>query len=283
MYRARIRERYGHLSRSYRRVADFMLSNYYEVSFMTAAQLAHTVKVDTTTVVRFSQRLGYNGYPDLLADIRTQVKTELYASYEPQDLTPGDPAGLFRDRVEQERRNLSQVLIHNPPDHVALVATMFAQATRILLLAEGYAGTVAEMMAAQLRHRGIMALAAEHDVVKRTATLLGVDGGTLVIGLSATTYGNDVARSLEFARGRGASTLGIVGSLASPVNRVSDQIIYAPTDASGPLPSIVALVTAASILVQIASKDNAASVDRHQAEFMEVYGYLRQHTDDHSI
>ena len=29
------------------------MSNYYEVAFMTAAQLAYAVGVDTTTVVRF--------------------------------------------------------------------------------------------------------------------------------------------------------------------------------------------------------------------------------------
>lgn len=280
MYRAKIRERYDRLSRSYRRVADYILSNYYEVSFMTAAQLADVVGVDTTTIVRFSQRLGYNGYPDLLANIRTQVKDEIYASYEPQKLAPDDPAGLFRDRVEQERRNLSQMSVHNPPDHMALIAAMFEGATRILLVAEGYAGAVAEMAAAQLRHRGIAAIAAEHDLVKRAATLLSVDAETLVIGLSATTYGNDVARSLEFAHDRGAATLGIVGSLASPVNRVSDQVIYAPTDASGPLPSIVALVAATSILVQIASKDSAASVKRYQTASAEAYDFLLQRTDE---
>ena len=75
MYREKIREYYDHLSRSYRKVADYIMSNYYEVSFMNAAQLAYAVGVDTTTVVRFSQRLGYNGYPELLNDIREQVKT----------------------------------------------------------------------------------------------------------------------------------------------------------------------------------------------------------------
>lgn len=61
MYREKIREHYEHLSRSYRRVADYIMSNYYEVAFMTAAQLAYAVSVDTTTVVRFSQRLGTMG------------------------------------------------------------------------------------------------------------------------------------------------------------------------------------------------------------------------------
>ena len=37
MYRGKIREHYDRLSRSYRRVADYVMSHYYEVSFMTAA------------------------------------------------------------------------------------------------------------------------------------------------------------------------------------------------------------------------------------------------------
>jgi len=118
MYREKIREYYDHLSRSYRKVADYIMSNYYEVSFMTAAQLAYAVGVDTTTVVRFSQRLGYNGYPELLQDIREQVKAEIYAAYEPQALTPDDPAGVFKDRTIQEQENLQQVLVHNPPEHI---------------------------------------------------------------------------------------------------------------------------------------------------------------------
>jgi len=59
MFRENIRKHYDHLSRSYRRVADFILSDYRTAAFMTAAELASAVDVDTTTVVRFAQRLGY--------------------------------------------------------------------------------------------------------------------------------------------------------------------------------------------------------------------------------
>ncbi len=126
MYREKIREYYDHLSRSYRKVADYIMSNYYEVAFMTAAQLAYAVGVDTTTVVRFSQRLGYNGYPELLQDVREQVKSEIYAAYEPQILSPEDPAGAFRDRISQEQQNLRQLLVHNPPEHVEAIARLLA-------------------------------------------------------------------------------------------------------------------------------------------------------------
>jgi DNA-binding MurR/RpiR family transcriptional regulator len=276
MYREKIREYYDHLSRSYRKVADYIMSSYYDVAFMTAAQLAYAVGVDTTTVVRFSQRLGYNGYPDLLQDVREQVKSEIYAAYEPKLLAPEDPAGVFKDRIEQERQNLHQMLVQNPPDHLDAVARLFESVERIVVVGEGYAETAAEMIAQQFRHRGIHADYLPNDAVKKAATLMMLDSDDLVIGVSATAYGRDVARAMEFARARGAKTLGIIGSLASPVNRMSDLIIYAPTEAIGPLPSIVALVAALSVLVTIAAKESEASVDRHLDAFEAAYQFLTQ-------
>jgi DNA-binding MurR/RpiR family transcriptional regulator len=252
------------------------MSNYYEVSFMTAAQLAYAVGVDTTTVVRFSQRLGYNGYPELLQDIREQVKAEIYAAYEPQALTPDDPAGVFKDRTIQEQHNLQQMLVHNPPEHIEAIAAMLARARRIVLVGEGYAETVAEMVAEQFRHRGLDAEYLPNDPVKKAATLIMVDNTTLVIGVSATEYGREVARAMEYARLRGAATLGIIGSLASPVNRMSDRVVYAPTDVAGPLPSIVALVTALTGLVQVAAKDSPATVERQIETFESAFQFLTQ-------
>ncbi|HQY91773.1 MAG: MurR/RpiR family transcriptional regulator [Caldilinea sp.] len=276
MYREKIREYYDHLSRSYRKVADYIMSNYYDVAFMTAAQLAYAVGVDTTTVVRFSQRLGYNGYPDLLHDVREQVKSEIYAAYEPKPLAPNNPAGVFNDRIEQERQNLQQMLVQNPPVHLEAVARLIESIERVVVVGEGYAEAVAEMVAQQFRHRGIRADYLPNDAVKKAATLMTLDSNVLVIGISATAYGRDVARAMEFARARGAKTLGIIGSLASPVNRISDLVIYAPTEAIGPLPSIVALDAALSGLVLIAAKESEATVDRHLDAFEAAYQFLTQ-------
>jgi DNA-binding MurR/RpiR family transcriptional regulator len=276
MYREKIREYYDHLSRSYRKVADYIMSNYYEVAFMTAAQLAYAVGVDTTTVVRFSQRLGYNGYPELLQDVREQVKSEIYAAYEPQILSPDDPAGAFRDRINQEQRNLRQLLVHNPPEHVEAVARLLAGARRIILLGDGYAEAVAETVAQQFRHRGIDAEYLPNDAVKKASTLMSVDESYLVIGVSATDYGRDVARAMEYARVRGAHTLGVIGSMGSPANRMSELVVFAPTDVGGPIPSLVGLVTALTSLVLMAARDNPASVERHLETFEKAYQFLTQ-------
>lgn len=76
-YRRRIEQFYENLSPSYTRTADYILRHYLEVAFMTAAELADKVGTDTTTIVRFAQRLEYPGYPHLLDDIRAHVREEI--------------------------------------------------------------------------------------------------------------------------------------------------------------------------------------------------------------
>lgn len=276
VYREKIREYYDHLSRSYRRVADYILSNYYEVSFMTAAQLATLVDVDTTTVVRFSQRIGYNGYPELLSDIREQVRSEIYSAYMPRHLISDSKASLFRARVEQERQNLSQMLVHNPPEHIDAVVEMLNQADHIVLMAEGYADGVATVAVQQLRHQGFSVEAVPPDPVQRAATLVQLKESTLVIGISATTYGREVARAMAFARNKGCATLGIVGSMENPINRMADRVIYAPAHADNPLPSLVALSAALSAVVAIVNKEKTPTVEEQSHAFNAAYQFLTQ-------
>src|SRR5512139_4065685 len=112
MFREQIRKHYDHLSRSYRRVADFILSDYRTAVFMTAAGLAQAVDVDTTTVVRFAQRLGYPGFPELIEDIQDQVKSELDQTY----IAPVEDATLqaqVQHHVAEDRSNLEKALAHN--------------------------------------------------------------------------------------------------------------------------------------------------------------------------
>jgi DNA-binding MurR/RpiR family transcriptional regulator len=274
MYRERIRDYYEHLSRSYRRVADFIMSNYYEVAFMTAAELAAAAGVDTTTIVRFAQRLDYKGYPALLQEIRDQVKAEIYAAYEPQPLLAYSTAALFRRRIEQEQHNLSQMVVHSPPEQIARVAEMLAAASSILFIGEGFAETMVQMAAQQIQQRGVTAKAANNDPIRLAGALTNLTSDTLVIGVSAAAYGDDVARAMEFARSRGCPLLGVVGALDSPVNRAADLVIFAPSHSGDAWPSLVALSSALATLVTIACGDDMESAERQRHAFHEVYEFL---------
>ena len=149
MFREQIRKHYDHLSRSYRRVADFILSDYRTAAFMTAAALADAVDVDTTTVVRFAQRLGYPGFPELIEDIQEQVKLELSQTY----ATPTEEGGLYgkvQSLVAKDRANLEKALAHNTPDSLENIIDMLRAAPRIVVTGESFAAPLAESFAGTL-------------------------------------------------------------------------------------------------------------------------------------
>ena len=69
-YEKRIREARPRMSKSFARLAEFILDSYVQSALMTATELAHQVDVDAATVVRFAQMLEYRGFPELQREIK---------------------------------------------------------------------------------------------------------------------------------------------------------------------------------------------------------------------
>ncbi|MDY3279805.1 MAG: MurR/RpiR family transcriptional regulator, partial [Eubacteriales bacterium] len=67
------------LSKSHRRIADFIVNHYDKAVFMTAATLGEMVGVSESTVVRFAVALGYEGYPQLQHSLQELVRHRLTA------------------------------------------------------------------------------------------------------------------------------------------------------------------------------------------------------------
>ncbi len=99
-YEERIRQERSNMSKSFARLADFLLNSYVEAAFMTASELAHALNLDAATVVRFSQHLGYDGFPKLQREIRQRVKDNLLIRPKQAGVaksTPGIAANAMND------------------------------------------------------------------------------------------------------------------------------------------------------------------------------------------
>ncbi len=278
-YRQKVQQQHDNLSPSYRRVADFVMGRYYDVAFMTAAQLAVAADVDTTTVVRFSQRLGYPGYPELLQDIRSQVREELYAVYEPAPLDSRDPAVVFKTQIDQESANLRQILVHNPPGRLQTLVAAIASARQILFAAEGDARFIAEMAASYLRQRGLAAAAVGADPRQLAVALSHLTEGDVVVGVCGGEEELIMARCLALARERGCRTAALLGKLDGQVIRWADEVLHIPSGPTDSSTGLVALTGAALSLVQaVAAVALLESEAARQQAVHDAYRYLTDHS-----
>ncbi|MBE8228838.1 MurR/RpiR family transcriptional regulator, partial [Leptospira borgpetersenii serovar Ballum] len=69
----KIRTERGQMSAIERRIADFILDNAHLLRDYSSQQLASALGISQSSVVKFSQKLGFKGYPDLKYSIGQDV------------------------------------------------------------------------------------------------------------------------------------------------------------------------------------------------------------------
>ena len=72
-----IRARFDEFSRSQKDVAQYIVDHLDEAAFQTAEELARRASTSSSTVVRFSQALGFEGFPELQQAARDEYRRRL--------------------------------------------------------------------------------------------------------------------------------------------------------------------------------------------------------------
>ena len=71
---AYITSRFDEFSRSQKDVAQYVVDHLDEVAFHTAEELARRANTSSSTVVRFWQALGFEGFPELQESAREEYR-----------------------------------------------------------------------------------------------------------------------------------------------------------------------------------------------------------------
>src|ERR1700753_1324329 len=77
---AYIQSRFEEFSRSQKDVAQYIVDHLDEAAFQTAEELARRASTSSSTVVRFSQALGFEGFPELQQAAREEYRRRAPAS-----------------------------------------------------------------------------------------------------------------------------------------------------------------------------------------------------------
>jgi len=219
----RISRHYSTLTKSQRSLADHVMQSYQSVAFMTASRLAEVVGVNESTVIRFAQRLGYAGFPDMVADIQSLVR---------RDLEPGHDLGVGRQEEDSfysalaagvglMQRCVSQL----PTDLVRSAREILGEARRVVAIGEGRAAPLAVYLAETLCGVGVEAQSATADSLCLAAALSRADRDMLVVGVDLGGRCTRVARALEHARAQGAHTLALSDSALSPCAQMAEVVL----------------------------------------------------------
>ncbi|MCR4406016.1 MAG: MurR/RpiR family transcriptional regulator [Anaerolineae bacterium] len=270
MFQERIRQTYAKLSPNKKKIADFLMSSPQEAAFMSASQLARHLKVDVATVVRFAQDIGYSGYPPLAREVQSLVRGELKIA---RELATGEikAESPFIAVMLNERENIEQALTTIPAQTIQQVTEALRAAKYIYIIAQGESLSLAHFFAARLRSQGLPAEAFSGDTAALAPALGKLTAGDLVVGVSHSKAAIETAGALQFARERGAKTVGLVSTHASPVAHVADTVIICPSKSMTAIPSFGSLVSVMDAIWQILAGEAPEKVSEQQAALEQTY------------
>jgi len=225
-YEEFIRQERPSMSKSFAKLADFLLDSYVEASFMTASELAQTLNLDAATVVRFSQQLGYSGYPKLQKEIRIKVKSDLLIR--PQlaqniDSVPGIVAESMRELV----RALERIRISLDTDAVMRLVEMIGLSRRIVIIPEAPAQPAAYNLVFFLEQGGFSVFIARPGVADLARTVHTATPQDLILAVDVSGQSPTIARTLKEAQAKSIPTAAIVGAGSIPSARSADVVLEA--------------------------------------------------------
>jgi DNA-binding MurR/RpiR family transcriptional regulator len=230
-YEERIREAYPRLSKSFLRLADYILDSYIETAFMTATELGHAVDVDATTVVRFSQQLGYEGYPDLLKSIRERVKGHLILQPVQNDHN-GSAASVVKTALQELRTVFGQAYLLLDVSQMEQLVDSIANAERVVLMPDALAQPAAYTLVNLLERGNISVTVAQTNLTDLARTVQVAEPGDLLLAIEVVGDLPYISRTLTAAAAKGIKTAAIVGSSAIETTRVTDIVLAAQAQPS---------------------------------------------------
>ena len=230
-YEDRIRQERSNMSKSFSKLADFLLDSYVEAAFMTASELAHALNLDAATVVRFSQHLGYDGFPKLQREIGQRVKDDLLIKPGQANIEKSVP-GIASAAMHEVLVSLDQTRIALDTEVMETLVEKIGQARRIVILAEGPAQPTAYSLTLFMEQGGFPVYIARSGIADLARTVNTATPYDLLLAMEVAGQAPYFARALEEAQNKGIPTAAIVGSASLASARFADHVLAAQSHPS---------------------------------------------------
>ncbi len=266
-----IQARFDDFSRSQKDVAQYIVDHLDEVAFQTAEELARRANTSSSTVVRFSQALGFEGYPELQHSAREEYRRRYATSPVVSHAGPSAPLfsldqNEFETMLAADHVNVEDTARKVSRSEIEAAVEAIATTPRLLV-----AGTdQMAFFASYLRHL-LMLLDLRAEIVaspsqEALGRLSRIDEETLVIGLSAGRPHPLVVRAMKLARHRKARTMAITDATLSEVAKLAQIRLYYSSNSPAYVRSHTALLSMVQALAYgVYARDADGYADRIKA------------------
>lgn len=257
----RINENYAGFSKGQKLLANYIIEHYDKAVFLTAAKLGKIVGVSESTVVRFADELGYDGYPKLQRALEELVKNKL-TSIQRMEVTSDriDKGHVLKSVLQSDAEKIKHTLEEIEPEVFDQAIEMILNAKNIYIIGVRSCASLASFLGFYFNLVfDNVKLIHTNSVSEMFEQIYRIDQDDVVIGISFPRYSKRTLKAMEFSRSRKAQVIAITDSQLSPMIQFSNCSLIARSDMASFVDSLVAplsVINALVVAVCLKKKEN---------------------------
>lgn len=258
------------LTSTEKRIVDHLLLVWEELPLVSATELAQDLAINSSSITRLAQSLGFRGYPDM----QRAVREELRQRHQPKQ----PPNASDAQRHWEREAKLIEQLKHFPETHIDELAQAVAQARRVYVV--GGRGSHASACYAAHLFQGLRAdvTLLPEDSSEHPQRWLDAREDDLLLTFTFKRYAQASARLTALMTARGVRLALITDSPNAPSARSASPLLVLPLQEAteGSFIRITATVSltllVASKLAELVGTDRAGRIETYYAEH-DVFTY----------
>lgn len=232
----RIEGGYDELSRSFQTIARYLIQNPNDVVIQSINEIAARCSVHPSSLVRFAQSLGYDGFKDLkelfnrrLATAAPGFEARVNAlKDELQRHKRGSPKGFLGDLVARDIATLHDLYNHTAENDLITAAALLERARTIYIAGQLRSAPIADFLRYVLTmlDRQVVLLDANGGLATHMARVMGQDD--VLFAISFRFYAKEVVSIVESAHARAIPVIAMSDGKLSPLAKCAAVLFSIP-------------------------------------------------------
>lgn len=232
-FAVRIAAAYPSLSKSHRKIADFVMTHPLEVVALSIEGVAEASGASTATITRFVRAVGYSGF----SDFREKIVADYQTATGPGATSAGDAgeagstAALLHGFLADTVQNIGDAAANIDAGTATRFTDTLLAARRILILGTGashYAASYLEEGLALYTQKNVTNLLLRGATPYTTGQIRTIGPEDAVIAISMPRYSGSTVEFTRIAKAQGAPILALTDSPTSPLAQLADVTFFTP-------------------------------------------------------
>ena len=259
-------------SKGQKLIARYILDNYDKAAFMTASRLGKTVQVSESTVVRFATQLGYDGYPSMQRALQEMIRGKLTSIQRIQasdgTLSGGD---LVTNVLHRDMEKIRVAIDQTDAGEFDRVTDRIVRAKRLYIVGFRSSSFLAGYLNFYLRLMFDNVTLVQGGAAGTFDQMFRVGPGDVVFAICFPRYSELALKTIQFAKDRGATILGLTDSEMSPVARAAEGVLLVHNEMISFVDSLAAPMSMLNALILACARKKGTDVSASFSELERVW------------